>query len=536
MRDVVIFHYSMRACLLTFILLGAACSDDPPSPISFATPGPLAGEAGRGSFVFGASTAATQIEDANPTTNWHLWSARAPDGLGEGKAFVGDASGGYTRAVEDVGLIREMSLDAYRFNLEWSRIEPRRDEIDEAALQHYDELLEAIVASGIRPMITVHHFSSPVWVDDPRRDNECPAGPTDADLCGLHVQAGADAFLEEIAEHARLLATRYGDRVDDWATVNEPVNYILASYGVGFFPPGRDLILQDQAAFLTAFRNYVRTHVAIYDAIREADTIDADGDGVAAAIGFTLSVAEFIASFRNQPSTDPEHVAARDRAEYVYHYVYTDAVVNGAIDADIDGTPEEDHADWRGKLDWLGLQYYFRTGITGRPALLENLGGFTPCFAGFDFGSCVPAEDPSKWVPAMRYEFHETGLHDVLVAFSQRYPSLPLVVTESGLATDVGVRRAEHVVRSLEQIARARDDDHVDVRGYYHWSLIDNFEWQEGFGPRFGLYRVDYDTFTRTATEGATVLGAVAAAREISSEQRARYGGLGPMTPEVASE
>jgi beta-glucosidase len=106
-----------------------------------------------------------------------------------------------------------------------------------------------------------------------------------------------------------------------------------------------------------------------------------------------------------------------------------------------------------------------------------------------------------------------------------------MIVTESGLATRVGRRRAEHVVRSLEQIQRARDEG-VDVRGYYHWSLTDNFEWAEGFGPRFGLYTVDYDSYARTPTEGATVLGEIAGARSLSSEQRAELGGLGPMTPE----
>ena len=115
--------------------------------------------------------------------------------------------------------------------------------------------------------------------------------------------------------------------------------------------------------------------------------------------------------------------------------------------------------------------------------------------------------------------------------FSGRWPALPLTVTEWGLATEVGRRRAEHVVRSLEQIARARDEG-VDVRGYYHWSHYDNFEWSEGFGPRFGLYSVDRATLERTATEGATMLGEIAGARQLSATTRETYGGLGPMTPE----
>ena len=131
----------------------------------------------------------------------------------------------------------------------------------------------------------------------------------------------------------------------------------------------------------------------------------------------------------------------------------------------------------------------------------------------------------------MGYEGWIDGIHDILLAFHQRYPDLPLVVSEAGIATDLGKRRAENIVRVLEAIARARDEG-VDVRGYYHWSLTDNFEWTEGFGPHFGLYKVDYTSYARSLTEGGEVLHAIAAARQLTSAQRASYGGTGPMTPE----
>jgi beta-glucosidase len=156
----------------------------------------------------------------------------------------------------------------------------------------------------------------------------------------------------------------------------------------------------------------------------------------------------------------------------------------------------------------------------------------SPCFGDYDFGACLLPEHPTWFVPAMGYEFYARGIHEVLMDFSRRWPDLPLVVTEAGLATEVGKRRAEHVVRVLEQIAAARKDG-ADVRGYYHWSLTDNFEWAEGFAPRFGLYRVDYTTYERTATEGATVLGEIAGTRKITIAQRNALGGDGPMTPET---
>ncbi|MBK9032821.1 MAG: glycoside hydrolase family 1 protein [Myxococcales bacterium] len=519
-------------------VLVLACGDDgtapPPAPITYPAMGPLTGATGAGTFRFGAASAATQIEDVNPNTDWYLWTRPvAEGGMGKGREFVGDAVGGYTRALADVALVADTHLDSYRFSIEWARVEPTRDVWDEAAFAHYDAVLDALVARGIRPMLTVHHFSNPVWVADPRdpscANNPVPGQPTDTNLCGLG-GAGGPEVIAEMAELAGELARRYGDRVDEWGTLNEPVNYLLAAYGIGTFPPGRFTITSLFADFVPIVRDYLAAHAAMYDAIKAADTTDADGDGVAAAVGLTLSVADWRAAGNNQLSTDPRDEAARAKVEYLYHYLAIDALRSGSFDTDFDGTGDEAHPDWRGKLDWLGVQYYFRTGVTGQSQAIREL-GLSPCFGMFDFGSCLPPGDVSWCVPTMGYEFYAPGIHDVLVAMAARYPDLPLVVSESGIATDVGARRAENIVRVLEQIERARAEG-VDVRGFYYWSLYDNFEWAEGFRPHFGLYAVDRATFARTPTEGATVLGAIAGARALTTAQRQQYGGDGPMTAE----
>lgn len=510
----------------------ATASATPDGSLSFAAIGPIAGAAGRGSFRFGAATAATQIEDLNPTTDWYLWTAPRPEGLAK-STFVGDAVRGYTRALDDVELLRALHLDSYRFSIEWARIEPQRGVIDEDALAHYGALLDALRAAGIRPNVTVHHFSSPVWVDDPRH-LDCPGGPSDTNLCGWANADGADAIIAELAAHARLLAERFGDRVDDWSTLNEPVNYLLSSYGVGMFPPGRAFLIASFPTLIDAVRNYLRAHVAIYDAIKAADQIDADGDGVAAQVGLTLNTVEWQPSHANQPSTRPEDIAAAERIRYVYHHVVPDSLLYGGFDADLDGEREEAHPDWTGKLDWLGVQYYSRQGVSAEPAIIPVL-NLMVCFGAFDLGTCVAPADPTHWVPAMSYEYYEPGLYNVLADFGRRWPQLPLTVSESGLATDTGARRAEHIVRSLEQIQHALDDG-VDVRGYYHWSLMDNFEWSLGFTPHFGLYHVEPISYARTPTEAATVLAEIASSRRVSAAQRSRYGGLGPMTPEEGAE
>ena len=529
---------AMRTILVGVCLLGAVgagCGDDGVStePITFGAVGPLAGEAGRGSFRFGAASAATQIEDMNERTDWYAWTApEAMGGMGKG-TFVGDAVKGYSLAQDDLQLVEAMNLDSYRFSIEWARIEPMKDVIDEAAIAHYRGVLMTMKSLGIHPVVTLHHFSNPVWIADPR-DTACTNGPTDTNLCGLgHPQGGAQV-VEQMAEHAALIGERFGDLVDEWGTLNEPVNYLVAAYGIGYFPPGRMTILTSLTTeFVPVLRDYIEAHVRMYDALKQSDTIDADGDGTAASVGFSLSVADWQASRGNAPSEHPDDIAARDRLTYFFHYAMMDALTTGMFDADLDGTGEEAHPSWTDSADWLGIQYYFRAGVSGANPIIPAPVALTPCTTGFDFGSCLPASDPTFCVPRMGYEFWSDGLRTILIDFKNRYPDLPLVVSEAGISTDVGARRAENVVRVLEAIARARDEAGVDVRGYYHWSLTDNFEWAEGFGPHFGLYQVDYTTFARTPSEGADVLGAIAKARTVTSEQRKQYGGLGKMTAET---
>jgi beta-glucosidase len=524
---------AMRAFLVGVCLLGA-CGDDGLStdPITFGAMGPLAGDAGRAGFRFGAASAATQIEDMNTRTDWYAWTApTAMGGMGKG-TFVGDAVKGYSKAIDDVQLVTAMHLDSYRFSIEWARIEPTRNVIDEAAIAHYREQLMALKAAGIRPLVTLHHFSNPVWVADPRLA-ACTAGPTDDNLCGFGHPTGGPMIVDEMGEHAALIGQRFGDLVDEWGTVNEPVNYLVASYGIGIFPPGKNTIFQLVTEFVPVLRNYIAGHVKMYDALKANDTVDADGDGVAAVVGFSLSVADWQAARGNTLSTHADDLAARERLIYFFHYAMMDALKTGMFDANLDGTGDEPHPDWTNKVDWLGIQYYFRSGVSAANPLLPEPVALTPCTNGFDYGACLQTTDPTFCVPQMGYEFWSDGLRTILIDFKTRYPGLPFVVSEAGIATDVGARRAENIVRVLEAIMRARDESGVDVRGFYYWSLTDNFEWAEGFAPHFGLYRVDYNTYERTPTEGATVLGTIANARTLTTDQRKQYGGLGKMTPEL---
>ncbi|MEO6953630.1 MAG: family 1 glycosylhydrolase, partial [Polyangia bacterium] len=392
------------------MLLLSACGA--PSGITFSSMGGLTTPGGKDTFRFGVSTAATQIEDQDHLTDWYLFTQPvAAGGLGK-STFVGEAALGYTKALDDVELLSTLHVDSYRFSIEWARVMPTRTTIDEDALAHYRMLLEALVQRGIRPMVTVHHFSNPVWIDDPR-DPGCKNGPTDANLCGLGNPVGGPLVVQAMADYATLLGTRFGDLVDEWGTLNEPVNYLLASQGTGTFPPGKAKITSIETEFIPAVRDFLSGHAAMYHALKAADTIDADGDGVAAAIGVPLSVVEWEPARNNALSSNPEDLAAVERVTWVYHHLVPEALRQGKFDSNLDGQLDEDHPDWANTLDWLGVQYYFRAGVTADPPVIPVL-ALSPCFSPFDFGACLPPLDQTFCVPQMHYEYDPAGLYPIL--------------------------------------------------------------------------------------------------------------------------
>ncbi|MFI6153789.1 glycoside hydrolase family 1 protein [Kitasatospora sp. NPDC051170] len=524
---------ALTAALLAPAMVAEADSAEARSPhsIRFAHFGPASGPEGRHSFRFGVSSSATQIEDGNTNTDWYHWTRpKADGGLGHGQ-FVGDGVGGYTKALDDVDLVKDMNLDSYRLNIEWARVEPKRGQFDEAALQHYGDLLDKLRAQGIHPMVTLHHFANPVWVDNPD-DPGCANGPSDTNLCGLDSPTGGPLVVQAMAEYAKVLAQRFGDRVDDWATVNEPMVYMLFSHAFGAGPPGKaELVGHYQDKFQVSLRTYISAHAAMYKAIKKYDTVSADGTGPAANVGLTISAKQYVPVRNGKVSTDPADIAAADRFRRFFELNFVDAIRQGGFSTKDDGVYDEPHPEWKNTMDWLGVQLYDRTGVsdpgatpgpTTLPVVNVDVCGLAPC---------LPPLDPSYVIPTMGYATDPTGLYPVLKDFSGRYPGLPLIVTENGLATDSGERRSQIIVRALESIDKARAEG-VDVRGYYHWSLMDNFEWLQGYGPHFGLYSVDRTTMARTPTSAAAVYGDIAAHRGLTPALRRTYGGNGPLSPE----
>lgn len=479
-------------------LLLAACDSPSDDPIVHGFPA---------GFKWGAAGAAHQIEGGNTRNNWYQFET-LPAFAGKTVEPSGNAVDGYARYEEDADLAASLGDGAvFRLSIEWSRVEPSRDVWDEAEWQHYRDVLEALRDRGLSPMVTLHHFTEPIWMQD-LTDLECAAGPTDANLCGWTNPEVPDEFAEFAAE----VAARFGDLVDEWSTFNEPGGYLLSGYLGGAFPPGYLTITTTGITerVVPVAEGMFDGHVKAYGAVHAADTVDADGDGTAAVVGFTNSIQWIVPVDED----DPADVAAADRIKGLYGYLFPDALILGMLDRDLDGVPEESHPEWAGTVDQLGFQYYFRMYVKAKegfppvdavicdPTVLELL-GLSP--ASFE----CPEPDPDD-VTMMGYEHYAPGLGLLATDLAARYPGVSLRVTEAGIATTTGARRAESIVRQLEGLAEAIDGG-APVDGYIHWSLTDNFEWAEGFRPRFGLWTVDLDTYTRTETEGATVLRTIIA-------------------------
>ena len=431
-------------------------------------------------FRFGAATSAHQVEGGTTNNNWARFERHVrPDGRPaiSGDQRCGQAADHWERFPDDVELMAQLGLDGYRFSLEWSRIEPAEGRFDDAALERYRSWCVLLRAAGIAPMITLHHFTEPLWITDR----------------GGFEDAGTVAAFARFVEH---VVPALADVCDWWVTINEPAVYAVNGWLNGEFPPAK----QDVALAGRVLEHLLLAHARAYHTLHEHDRVDADGDGIPCWV----SLATNVVAFEPRHTWNPADVAAAKVAHANFNVRPLDACVDGRFRFGLPGLARRaaTHAELAGTLDYVGVNHYFRAlvGVNPRaPAGLE---------VGFDD---VTEKNDMGWdlIPAT--------LGDA-VRFAARY-GRPVVVTEHGTC-DGEVpdrRRRAFLLDSLHALADALGEG-VDVRGYYHWSLMDNFEWAHGFAPRFGLYRVDYATQERTLTGGGQLY------RDIIASHRARVG------------
>jgi beta-glucosidase/6-phospho-beta-glucosidase/beta-galactosidase len=505
---------------ITVVLLGVCAScGDPPSP-----PSPHAFPDG---FLIGASTAGFQVdmgcptlpasECVDPNSDWYQFVTSAQTIAlgrtylsGEDPAVVGP--GHWELYPHDFDLAQADGHTVFRMSLEWSRIFPTStigitgfDALhaiaNPGALAHYHAVFAALRARGIAPYVTINHYALPSWIHD-------GVGCTvDFAHCTARGWDDPATTVPEIAKYAGFVAQEFGAEVDWWATENEPFAIVLPGYimpsDARTNPPAQSL---QTAAAKTVFNALIQAHARMYDAIHAADTVDADGDGIAADVGLVYAMAPVAP----QDPANPIDVQAAQNVFYLWNMAFLNAVVGGVLDDDLDGTGEA-HPELAGRMDHLGINYYVRVAVEGTTGpVLPELSPLTT------FNPFTITQD----------EIYPRGIYELVTLVHQQF-GVPVVITENdGQAVPRGDDEAEQrtLVETLQWLLRASDEG-ADVRGYMYWSLVDNYEWNHGTTLPYGLYAVDpHDPAkARVPRPTAGVLARIAKDHAIATELLERY-------------
>jgi beta-glucosidase len=420
-------------------------------------------------FLWGVSTSAYQVEgavdaDGRGRSIWDTFSHR--EGTIEGGGTGDVACDHYRRWETDLDLVASLGANAYRFSLAWPRIVPDgRGRVEQRGLDHYDRLIDGLLARGIEPVVTLYHWDLPQPLEDKG---------------GWQNRETAHRF----AEYAQACADAFGDRVSWWITVNEPWIVGLLGYRLGLHAPGHSSPREE----VVAFHHLLLAHGLASDAL-----------GGRAGVAFALSP--------HYPySESAEDEAATHESDGYVNRFFLDAVLKGAYPRDtlalfertagpLDFVVDGDEAIIGRRQDFVGVNYYARRVMRA-----------------------VPEREPYPWevvvdegVPMTeaRTEITPSAFTDLLLRLHRDYPGVPLLVTENGAVFNdepgadgrVHDERRVAFLRAHLQAVHAAIAQGAPVAGYCHWSLMDNFEWALGYGQRFGLVHVDYETLARTVKD-----------------------------------
>jgi len=459
-------------------------------------------------FLFGAATAAYQIEgatheDGRTDSIWDTFS-RIP-----GAVINGDsgeiACDHYHRYRDDVAMMKDLGLQTYRFSTSWSRVQPDGGPVNPKGIDFYSRLVDELLDAGIKPWLTLHHWDLPQALEE-------KGGWANRD----------SSFL--FRDYALNVHDALGDRVDVWTTLNEPWCSSFLSYTAGVHAPGR----QSKQAGLAAGHHLLLGHGLAVEALRERDP------KLELGITLNLTVAKPV------DAASPGDVDAARRIDGQFNRFFLDPIFRGAYPDDLlqdvaglgltDVIHDGDLAQIAQPIDTLGVNYYHGELVSDRPAEHPLLGEAP---TDRETSSPFPAADGvfnhPQGLPltAMNWEVQPDGLRELLVRVDSEYArpaGTKLYVTENGAAyddtvdADGGVRDVErseflqsHLGAILDAIAEG-----VDVRGYFYWSLLDNFEWAWGYEKRFGIVRVDYETQERTIKDSGLAYAKIIRDRALS--------------------
>lgn len=394
-------------------------------------------------FLWGVATSAFQLE-GSPYADWTTWD--------EILSEKPDITNHYFLYKEDLALLKDLGVNAYRFSLEWSRIQPRERVWDEKAIRHYQEIVEILVDNHIEPMLTLNHFTHPLWFM-----KKYP----------WHEDASVEKFLIFVEKMVRTFeGVRY------WITFNEPYVLVLAGYFEGCTPPA----IKDASLGVKALTNILKAHGRAYDVIH-SHIPDA-----------MVSIAHNMASFAPWSKWNPLDRLLVKIAKHFYNHSLLDAFLSGSLSIKFPFRKAIEIAvPIKGKLDFFGVNYYTRMHLRFNP--LKEMGI-----------EMRHRDIDGHGLTDMGWEIHPRGLEKVLRNASKL--NVPLIITENGIATRDSQKKIRFMQRHIDVLEKCRREGR-DIRGYFYWTLIDNYEWLQGLDSRFGLYTVDFQTLERRPTNAA---------------------------------
>lgn len=398
-------------------------------------------------FLLGAATSSHQVEGNNMNSDWWDWEQN-----GKVRERSGKACDHWNRFQVDFALAKELHHNTHRFSLEWSRIEPEEGKFSEEALSHYREVIQMLKSNGLEPIVTFHHFTLPLWL---------------AKQGGWFSNKTPDLF----ARYVRKAVEALGEGVRYWITLNEPVAYAFKSYFVGEWPPAE----KSYEKTLQVLAHLLKGHVLAYDAVKE---VNQRLKRSPAQAGIAKHVLIFTPC-SGRSWKDRLSVWVRN---LMFNHLFVKALIRGRIF--YPGLFKIRLPKAR-TLDFIGLNYYTRD-------FVHNEGFRIPAIFG-DICTLKHHREVGKR-NFLSWEIYPQGLYRLIKEFSQY--KLPLLITENGVCTDNDEERFEFIESHLGELAKAIKEG-APVFGYLYWSLFDNYEWAEGFSPRFGLIEVDYETQER---------------------------------------
>jgi beta-glucosidase len=403
-------------------------------------------------FLWGTATSAHQVEGNNVHSDWWAWEQ-----AGKVKERSGLACDHYRRFRDDFDLAASLGHTAHRFSVEWSRLEPADGRWDDEALAHYVDVVRALRERRIEPIVTLHHFTSPQWL---------------AGQGGWASPAAVDRF----ARYVRRVAEALGGQVRYWVTVNEPMVYVRMHYLQGLGPPGA----RDFTQAFRVIRHLLQAHGVSYRIIHDSSPAGRSAPHVGIAHHFPV--------FRPCRRWWPPDRVMTALTERLFNQSVLDALLEGRWS--VPGVATWTLPEARRTLDYIGVNFYGRQFIHFVPR------------RGWPADTCDLGHHPHevKERTSMGWDVSPVSFYGLLRRLGRI--GKPILVTENGTFMADDRRRWRFIEGHLQAMARAMQQG-APVFGYCYWSLLDNFEWADGYGPRFGLVEVDYATQERRIRESA---------------------------------